>query len=258
MRGTLRTMVAVAALTAMFVVPATVWAIDKFTDVPDSNVFHDDIAWLADAGVTKGCNPPDNTQFCPSDNVTREQMAAFMRRLAENQVVDAGTLGGNDPAYYTAVAAAQGYDYFAPGVGNTALASTGTPIVETTISVPNDGFLLVTSQASMGNSGTVGSFYTMWLEVDDGSCAIAGLIPANPIAGTTVYHADGDEDDFSQASSGLAEVTSGDHTVTLCGANDAADGDAFNAAVNALYVPTGSTDVRTAGSAGGPAGGPNG
>ncbi|MDH4116040.1 MAG: S-layer homology domain-containing protein [Acidimicrobiia bacterium] len=102
MRGTLRTMVAVAALTALLVVPATVWAIDRFTDVPDSNVFHDDITWLADAGVTLGCNPPDNTQFCPSDNVTREQMAAFMRRLAENRVVDAGTLEGNDAAYYEA------------------------------------------------------------------------------------------------------------------------------------------------------------
>lgn len=58
-----------------------------------SNIFHDDIAWLADADVTRGCNPPANTEFCPSDEVTREQMAAFMRRLAENRV-DAGRLQG--------------------------------------------------------------------------------------------------------------------------------------------------------------------
>ena len=48
-------------------------------DVADDNVFKADIQWLADAGVTKGCNPPANTEFCPEDNVTREQMSAFMR-----------------------------------------------------------------------------------------------------------------------------------------------------------------------------------
>lgn len=56
-------------------------AADGFTDVPDTNAFHGDIGWLADAGVTLGCNPPANDQFCPSNGVTREQMAAFMHRL---------------------------------------------------------------------------------------------------------------------------------------------------------------------------------
>jgi hypothetical protein len=37
------------------------------------------------------CTPPTNTNYCPEDNVTRGQMAAFMRRLGENQVVDAAT-----------------------------------------------------------------------------------------------------------------------------------------------------------------------
>ncbi|MPZ53974.1 MAG: hypothetical protein GEU79_14790 [Acidimicrobiia bacterium] len=83
---------AIAVLVAVLMaVPLAVWASDRFEDVPDSNVFHDDISWLADSGVTFGCNPPENTQFCPSDNVTREQMAAFMRRLSEGQVVDAAT-----------------------------------------------------------------------------------------------------------------------------------------------------------------------
>lgn len=82
--------------TGLLVAPAAVWAADGFTDVPDANVFHDDIDWLADAGVTTGCNPPDNDEFCPSDYVTREQMAAFMHRLADNQVVDAGAVGGTD------------------------------------------------------------------------------------------------------------------------------------------------------------------
>jgi hypothetical protein len=86
--------VAVAAITAALVAPTAVWAADRFTDVPDTNEFHDDIAWLAEAGVTLGCNPPANDRFCPTGSVTREQMAAFMRRLAENQVVDAATVDG--------------------------------------------------------------------------------------------------------------------------------------------------------------------
>src|SRR5690606_23821311 len=86
------------ALAVLLATPLAVVAADAFTDVPDTNVFHSDIAWLAEAGVTKGCNPPDNTEFCPGDNVTREQMAAFMRRLAENKVVDAATAETADHA----------------------------------------------------------------------------------------------------------------------------------------------------------------
>jgi hypothetical protein len=61
-------------------------AANQFTDVADSNVFHDDIAWLADLGITKGCNPPTNDRFCPGDNVTRGQMAAFLHRLGETRI----------------------------------------------------------------------------------------------------------------------------------------------------------------------------
>jgi len=75
--------VVVAAFTLVLGVPIGVIASDVFSDVPDSNTFHDAITWLADNDVTVGCNPPANTEFCPADNVTRQQMAAFMRRLAQ-------------------------------------------------------------------------------------------------------------------------------------------------------------------------------
>jgi DNA-binding beta-propeller fold protein YncE len=52
---------------------------DRFTD-DDSSVFEGDIEALAAAGITRGCNPPANDRFCPNDPVTREQMAAFLRR----------------------------------------------------------------------------------------------------------------------------------------------------------------------------------
>lgn len=102
-RGTL-----ILAALAAFVAPIAVLATDGFTDVADDNVFRTNIDWLAAADVTKGCNPPANTEFCPADNVTREQMAAFMNRLATNKVVDAATavdadkLDGEDSSAFMA------------------------------------------------------------------------------------------------------------------------------------------------------------
>jgi len=50
-----------------------------FADV-DGHIFASAIAWLADQGITEGCNPPRNTLFCPDDAVTRGQMAIFISR----------------------------------------------------------------------------------------------------------------------------------------------------------------------------------
>jgi len=52
---------------------------DWFTD-DDGSFFEADINRLAAAGITKGCNPPANDEFCPIDSVTRGQMAAFLVR----------------------------------------------------------------------------------------------------------------------------------------------------------------------------------
>jgi hypothetical protein len=46
----------------------------------DGSVHEDDIEAIAAAGITHGCNPPDNDRFCPDATVTRAQMAAFLRR----------------------------------------------------------------------------------------------------------------------------------------------------------------------------------
>jgi hypothetical protein len=51
-----------------------------FDDVAGTNTFFTDIGKLATAGITKGCNPPANTRYCPKENVTRGQMAAFLHR----------------------------------------------------------------------------------------------------------------------------------------------------------------------------------
>ncbi len=52
---------------------------DRFTDDEDL-VFEADINALAAAGVTYGCNPPDNDRYCPRDPVRRDQMASFLAR----------------------------------------------------------------------------------------------------------------------------------------------------------------------------------
>ncbi len=79
---------------ALFLVPVAAIAAGGFTDVDDDSAFIADIQWMKDNGVTKGCNPPTNDKFCPGSYVTREQMSAFMHRIAVNQVVDAGTVEG--------------------------------------------------------------------------------------------------------------------------------------------------------------------
>ena len=52
---------------------------NRFID-DDGSIFEDDIEWMAATGITKGCNPPVNDRFCPTQPVTREQMAAFLKR----------------------------------------------------------------------------------------------------------------------------------------------------------------------------------
>ncbi len=89
-RSSSRVLLIVAAF-VLLLVPVAAIAAGGFTDVEDDSVFKADIAWLADAGVTKGCNPPTNDKFCPESSVTREQMAAFMHRLANNKIVNAKT-----------------------------------------------------------------------------------------------------------------------------------------------------------------------
>jgi hypothetical protein len=85
-----------AAIAVVLAVPVAVIAAHSFDDVPDSNQFHDAIAWMQENGITIGCNPPANTQYCPEDNVSRQQMAAFMFRLAQTE--GSAGIGVTDPA----------------------------------------------------------------------------------------------------------------------------------------------------------------
>lgn len=59
-----------------------------FADVPDANVFFDDIEWLYAATITSGCNPPLNDLFCVGDPATRGQVAAFLGRAFDLSAED--------------------------------------------------------------------------------------------------------------------------------------------------------------------------
>jgi hypothetical protein len=52
---------------------------DRFSD-DDNSVHEADINRIAAAGITVGCNPPENDEFCPEDTVTRAQAASFFVR----------------------------------------------------------------------------------------------------------------------------------------------------------------------------------
>ena len=141
----------VTLLVAAVVSPIAVSASHVFDDVPDDHTFHNDIAWLADAAVTLGCNPPANTNYCPESPVTRGQMSAFMHRLADNQVVDAAELMGYAPAHYTN-----------PIYGTTCrtgncpdgAALEKLKVLELAVDAPEDGYVQVSSSYSVNGSGS--------------------------------------------------------------------------------------------------------
>ena len=68
-----------AAVAALPVLAADLPAGGTFTD-DDGSVHEGYVEAVAAAGITRGCNPPDNGLFCPDERVTRGQMAAFLVR----------------------------------------------------------------------------------------------------------------------------------------------------------------------------------
>ena len=95
--------VLILAVTGVAVVAAAVGALaaDRFADVAGDHPHAEGIGWVADAEITLGCG--DGAEYCPSDEVSRGQMATFMHRLSGNAPgiapsVDAATVQGHTPA----------------------------------------------------------------------------------------------------------------------------------------------------------------
>ena len=199
---------------ALVAVPIAVYASHQFTDVPNTNPFHADIDWLADAGVTKGCS---TTAYCPKDNVTREQMAAFMHRLADSQEVDAGELEGFNAGELLRVASAT----------KTNLSPAG-DIVTTDIVAPQSGWLIISGNLLARD--VVDRLFQCLIKVD--GLSVFGSDQQERIVGAN--------NRTTCSTTTVKQVDAGQHTVSLTASAVFGSQDPpqfYNATVWALYVP---------------------
>lgn len=254
----------IVLVTALIVAPLTAIAAHTFTDVPDSNTFHDDIAWLEASGVTKGCNPPANTEFCPDDSVTRGQMSAFMRRFAQYIGAEDGTpaladsatnadnadqLDGKSPAYYEGSLAVRAHGFFTDPLG--ALAIGTYTLAEVDISVPDAGSVLLQGNASwetLGNDSNI----VQWLEWDTGTPCDT-FADGDPLTGSFAeVWVDGNDSFDSGTTPSMTAVdvsSSGNHTAYLCATVQSGTINSIDRVVAAQWSPN--ADVTATGGAAG-------
>lgn len=93
---------------------------DRFVD-DDGHVFERAIQAIAAQGVTVGCNPPANDEFCPDREITRDQMATFLTRaIPEIDPIEPpprlAPLPGNPDGTYPVPAAAREVDTSDPDI----------------------------------------------------------------------------------------------------------------------------------------------
>ncbi len=211
-------------IATVMVVPIAAYAIHSFTDVPDGAFFHNSVTWMKDNGITVGCNPPDNTKYCPNDDVTRGEMAVLMKRLSENKVVDAATAVDADKV--------DGFD--ATSLVRAAGSATDNPagtngIAESvSIEAPVDGMLFVSAVAEATDSGS-------WF------CNIILNGDKVPEAGYTINVASNGNRVACPTSMTLA-VPAGNHTVDL--EIGSLDGDLAESSLSVIFIPFGADGTQ--------------
>jgi hypothetical protein len=99
----------VIVATTMVALGGAAVASHDFGDVPDTSPFHEDISWMADAGIASGF--PDGG-FHPTDPVSRQTLAAFLHRMSGEgstpRVVDAAELADRSAADFDNAVSLQG------------------------------------------------------------------------------------------------------------------------------------------------------
>jgi hypothetical protein len=237
-RRTRRIALVIAAAT-LVAIPAAAFAGSVFNDVDDSNIFIGDISWLKDTGVTKGCNPPLNTDFCPTDDVTRQEMAAFLHRLAINRVVDADTVDGKDAVDLEASTGSAVVDdvTFDPAGGNPKLLTSLTGF-----DVPASGGVITAHANAVTEPLSGPQLGLVWIEIDgNGTCPD----PVSYPGGAGVYLT---LDTIVDSTSAIAtmEVPAGSTRIDLCIAGFGTDTSAVWGHLSATWSP----DASSAGVAG--------
>lgn len=149
--------VAVVAIILAAIAPLSVLGAN-FLDLNSNSPHNGNINAIADAGITRGCNPPDYNAYCPNNLVTREEMASFLARTAG--------LGGNAPVANAAYL--NGFSANAlvrvNGAGREpviALAGGAKTITSATITAPTAGYVYATGAVSFaaGNNGYTALVY---------------------------------------------------------------------------------------------------
>jgi hypothetical protein len=222
-------LIVVALLFVAVLAPVAVYAAGgTFTD-DDTSVFEADIEWMASTGITFGCNPPTNDNYCPDKSVTRGQMAAFMHRLADNQVVDAGKLGGEEPEHYQSLVFGNDIEF---GLITTPLSGGNQRWAEIDFEVPAAGMLLInTSVSAYDPDSEEQSLW--WLQVDDSVCKNSS--PSTDSVAFGYLTTPGSSKRQGVAFTGVAEVTAGAHSVTLCGRGPAGNTQVYEPNITVLF-----------------------
>ncbi len=259
----------IALATALMLAPAAAYASHTFTDVPDTNIFHNDIQWMADNDITAGCGG-GGTLYCPTDNVTRQQMSAFMRRLAENQVVDAATaleadnattaddadtLDGLDSAGFVQKGEANSVDSSMivdePSVAQQveasgfALSGPTEDVASVTIEAPAAGTVIVWGSAEFVLSHTTGTSTLAIPAISDTSATAPG---GGFVAGIGVPSGAATGSYFQIFSSQRAfPVAAGSHTFYLVASESSGSVSVDDTVLTALFVSTTGGTVDTAG-----------
>jgi hypothetical protein len=160
-----------AAISAALAFPLGTFAGHQFADVPNSNIFHGDIAAISGAGITSGCG---GGNYCPKEFVTREQMAAFLNRLGalapeKTPVVNADRLDGLDAEDLTRVASIT-------HTGGQAIPGFPDFVTHGTVSItaPAAGWIVVNVSATVRNEGCTNTV-----------CHVAGNVRHNQSGVTT-------------------------------------------------------------------------
>jgi len=245
-------------LTALLVaaIPLATLAANPFTDLVSGSVHNQNIDAIYNAGITTGCVP--NQSYCPTDLVTRQEMASFLARTAglggnpavanaktaetatnatnaqnavtAQQAGNANTVGGYAPNGLVRVARGTGAN--AQPLGNTLVA-----VATVTITAPAAGFVLVTSSVSI-QTGSGSSCYAQTLLRD-----ATGGVSAGP--NYSFLAAPGEEQLASPTY--VFPVTAGARTLQLQARMQQASctASAYMPVITALYVPFGSTGATT-------------
>ena len=209
MRNPLRsigTKAALGGLALAVAVPSVALAANPFTDVPSGEWFTDAVDWAYNNDITTGKTPET---FNGNDNVTRYESVTFLKRYHDEMVVpalndiDAESLDGYEADGLARVSGERTEDDVDDWDGSS-------ESIETTITAPTNGFLLVEYNATVTNDlqGT-----------NTGFAAISGVLDVGALeAGRTTASMDLSapwQSSFRTLNvSAVVPVTAGEHTVT--------------------------------------------